>query len=256
MAEPSLRFDLWTAELKERFTRELRFPELRKGVVALSRLYVEKRGRSGHKQVFAGAGKRAAFACFYAPLHFLLVSRILEALPPRPPPRRIFDLGCGTAAASAAWASVHGVNALIEGIDQSSWAVSEARSTLRALGLKGRVRTGAIEAAPMPGRREALVAAFAVNELASDARDELLRRLLSAGSRGAQVLIVEPIARGPTPWWPEWTRAFEGASGRSETWRFAVELPPFVEELDRASGLDHRELTARSLFLGNELLNS
>jgi SAM-dependent methyltransferase len=250
MASPSSRPDAWIEALRERFARELRFPELRKGVVALSRLYVEERGRQGHREVFTGAGKRAAFACFYAPLHFLLVSEILRALPRLAPPRRILDLGCGTAAASAAWAAFHGGRPRVEGIDRSPWAVTEARSTLRALALKGRVRTGTIETAPMPRRGEAAILSFAVNELAPESRRALLHRLLSAEARGTQLLVVEPIARGPSPWWPEWSRAFEDASGRSDTWRFAVALPPFVAELDRASGLDHRELTARTLFLG------
>jgi len=251
MAEPASRFDLWLEGLEERFTRELSFTELRKGVVALSRLYVEERGRRRHREVFSGAGKRAAFACFYAPLHFLLVREIVGALPPLAPPRRILDLGCGTGAASAAWAERSGGSPRVEAMDRSPWAVAEARETLRVFGLRGRARTGAIETAPMPKRGEAAVLAFAVNELDPEARNVLLRRLLDACARGAAVLVVEPIARRPAPWWPEWSEAFEAAPGRSrdDRWRFACELPRLLAELDRASGLDHRELTGRSLFL-------
>jgi hypothetical protein len=63
------------------------------------------------------------------------------------------------------------------------------------------------------------------------------------------VLIVEPISHAVTVWWPEWRRAFERAGGRADTWRFLAELPDLVRRLDRAAGLDHRELTAKSLFL-------
>jgi hypothetical protein len=38
--------------------------------------------------------------------------------------------------------------------------------------------------------------------------------------------------------------------GRADEWRFRAELPPIVAKLDRAAGLDHRELTARSLWIG------
>lgn len=238
------------SELEKRYGRELRFPELRKGVVALSRVYVEERGRLDRRAALAGAGKRAAFACFYAPLHYLLVREILASLPRVEPPRRILDLGCGTAAASAAWSAFYGGRPRIEAIDRSAWAVAEAAATLRALGLRGRARKGTIETAPMPRRGEAALAAFAVNELEAEARRALLDRLLEAGARGAQVLVVEPIARRPAPWWPEWASAFEAASGLADAWRFSVALPRFVAELDRASGLDHRELTARSVYLG------
>ena len=40
------------------------------------------------------------------------------------------------------------------------------------------------------------------------------------------------------------------AGGRGDEWRFRVELPAIVTKLDRAAGLNHRELTARSLCLG------
>ncbi len=69
----------WLETLRARELERLTFQEIRKGVVALSRIYVEERGRLG-KAVFDGAGKRAAFACFYTPLHFLLVRAIVLEL--------------------------------------------------------------------------------------------------------------------------------------------------------------------------------
>jgi len=247
-------FEAWVDGLRRRHTVALTFPEIRKGVVALSRIYVEERNRIG-SNVFAGAGKRAAFACFYSPLHYLLVHHIVTALGAHePPPSRIVDLGCGLLPAGAAWARAAGGRSEIVGVDQSAWALAEARASLGALGLRVRLLKKRIDEAPLPGRGEALVAAFAVNELSDDddARKKLLERLVSSTRRGASVLIVEPIARRAARWWDEWSEvlATEGAErGRSDEWRFSVELPAFVSELDRASGLNHRELSGRSLFV-------
>jgi len=240
----------WIAEIQERYGRTLTFPEIRKGVVALSRIYVEERRRIDRGAAFDGAGKRAAFACFYSPLHFLLVREIVLALgAEREPPRRIFDLGCGLAVAAAAWATLCERRPQVVGFEQSSWAADEARWLLARLGLRGRIHQKPLQEAPPAGRGDAIVAAYTVNELEATGREKLLDRLLSAGERGASVLVIEPLARRASPWWPEWREKFLEASGRADEWRFATELPPPLALLDRASGLDHRELTARSLYL-------
>jgi hypothetical protein len=100
-----------------------------------------------------------------------------------------------------------------------------------------------------PSRRGAIVAAFTANEMLDDERTALLERLLEAGRGGTRVLVVEPIARGLTPWWPRWAEVVTRAGGRADEWRFPARLPPRLALLDRAAGLDHRELTARSLWL-------
>ena len=64
------------------------------------------------------------------------------------------------------------------------------------------------------------------------------------------MLVVEPIARRPVPFWTAWADAFCTAGGRDDTWRFPAGLPERMQLLDKAAGLDHRELTARSLWLG------
>jgi hypothetical protein len=94
------------------------------------------------------------------------------------------------------------------------------------------------------------VAAFTVNELDEGSRARLLPRLLDAGTRGSTVLVVEPLSRRVSPWWPEWVQAVAAAGGREDEWRFPAELPETVALLGRASGLDNRELTGRSLALG------
>ena len=246
-------FSSWLETLRARELERLTFQEIRKGVVALSRIYVEQRDRLG-KAVFDGAGKRAAFACFYTPLHFLLVRAIvLELGAESPPPATVHDLGCGLGAAGAAWALAAGRSPFVVGVERQKWAAKEARRSFETLRLKGRVLNKRIEQAQFQAagakRGDAVVAAFTVNELEDVARNALLQKLLL--SRSVSVLIVEPIARRVHPWWTPWRSAFEERGGRADEWRFPVELPDWLAELDRASGLDHRELTGKSLFFSS-----
>ena len=44
--------------------------------------------------------------------------------------------------------------------------------------------------------------------------------------------------------------AFRAAGGRADTWRFKAVLPERMRLMDKAAGLHHQELTARSLWLG------
>jgi hypothetical protein len=73
--------------------------------------------------------------------------------------------------------------------------------------------------------------------------------LVERASRGDHVLIVEPVARLAARWWNKWRDIFVAAGGRADEWRVRVDLPAIVAKLDRAAGLDHRELTGRSLWL-------
>lgn len=247
MADP---FPAWVEALEARHTRQLTFAEVRRALQALSSLYVQRRGRLPAGDALGTAGKRAAFALYYGPLHFLAVRGIVRALgASAPAPRTILDLGCGSGVAGAAWALEAGTRGPVVGVDRSGWAVEEARWTFARLGLRGEARRGDLLRTPLPGQGGGIVCAFAVNELPDDARQGLLDRLLDAARKGARVLVVEPIARGVTPWWPRWAEAFGGEGGRSDEWRFPAALPPRLALLDRAAALDHRELTARSLWL-------
>lgn len=241
-------FESWVADLERRHLAELSFPEVRKGLQALSSLYVERRERIGSGAAFDGAGKRAAFALFFGPLHFLVVREIVAALGAAVPPlARLLDLGCGTGAAGAAWALAAG--ARIQGVERSGWAASEARETYAVLGLDGRAAAGDLLRERLPGAGAGVLLGWVVNELGDDGRSALLPRLLDAARCGARVLVVEPIAARPVPWWKDWATAFGEAEGRDDLWRFPAKLPPVVALLDRAAGLDHRLLSARSLFL-------
>ena len=243
----------WLEALEKRHLGTLTFPEVRRALQALSSLYVERRERIAAGAALDSAGKRAAFALFYGPLHFLLVREIVRALGAASAPlRQVTDIGCGTGAAGAAWALEAG-RCAVEGIDRSGWAVDETRWTLARLGLRGETRRGDAQTSALPGAGGAVLAAFTVNELGETEREVLRGRLLEAGGRGARVLIVEPLARRALTWWPAWETDFSAAGGRADEWRFPVALPKLVAKLDRAAGLDHRELTGRSLWLPGRL---
>jgi hypothetical protein len=239
----------WFAQLERRHLAELKFSEVRRAVQALSARYVERRGMSRASGALRGAGKRAAFALYFGPLHFLTVLSVVERLDITEPPRRIIDLGCGTGAAAAAWASSSSKVPRLLGIDHSAWAVGETRWTWQRLGLAGQVRRGNLVRFPEPRGGEAILLAYTINELGDDDRRTLRERLLGIAARNSSILVIEPIARRISPWWAEWVAAFEPFGGRANEWRFRVRLPERLELLDRAAGLDHRELTARSLFI-------
>jgi hypothetical protein len=239
----------WFSGIQERHQKGLTFQELRKGVVALSRVYVENRRRLA-TAVFDGKAKRAAFACYYSPLHFLIVREVVLALEAHELGlKTIVDLGCGLGVAGAAWATVSKGSPRIVGYECNRWAAEEARRALRELGVRARILRAPLEQAPVANENDAAVAAFSVNELDDRSRSLLLQRLVEGARRGAAVLVVEPIARKPNPWWDGWRDAFQSSGGRSDSWRFRIELPDSLAALDRASGLDHRELTARTLYL-------
>src|SRR5262245_7762681 len=148
-------FGNWMAALEERHLADLRVPEVTRALRALSSAYVERRRqgapldkRTRHaaapgegRQVLGAldsAGKRAAFALFYAPLHFIAVAEVVRARGGvTPSSKTIVDLGCGTGAAGAAWALTspgtssrdddkRAASPSVLGIDRHPWAVEEA----------------------------------------------------------------------------------------------------------------------------------
>jgi len=243
-------FDAWLSALEARHLADLRVPEVTRALRALSSAYVERRHKVASGATLDSAGKRAAFALFYGPLHFLTVAHVVRELGAAvQAPGTIVDLGCGTGVAGAAWALEAGATPFVTGIDRHPWAVEETRWTYRQLGLRGHGGTGDLTRVPKTSRGSAIVAAYALNELAPDARLRVEGRLLDAAASGTRVLIIEPIARGITPWWQEAAQRIAAAGGRADEWRFSVDLPPLLRLFDKAAGLNHRELTARTLYL-------
>jgi trans-aconitate methyltransferase len=240
----------WIAALARRHLERLTLAEVRRGLVALSSLYVERRARLPEGAAFEGAGKRAAYALFYTPLHFFVVRDVVRALDAvRPAPRRLFDLGCGTGAAGAAWASQVRGPVRLTGVDRSGWAIDEARWNWRTLGVEGHAERGDLLSLPAAGRGAAVVVAFTANELDEETRTALRDRLLASARRGAAILVVEPIARRVVPWWDDWADALAALGARADAWRFPATLPDPLATLDHGAHLDHSVLTARTLYL-------
>jgi sugar/nucleoside kinase (ribokinase family) len=116
--------------------------------------------------------------------------------------------------------------------------------------LDGRARQADVTRMRLTAKRgTGVVAAYTVNELPPSAREALLRHLVEAHSRGARVLVIEPIARRQAAWWDDWVAAFSMSGGRADEWRFIQSLPARQRNLARAAGLNPRELTARTLTL-------
>jgi hypothetical protein len=242
------RFPGWYAELEKRHLEHLKFSEIRRALQALSTLYVQNRDKITSGSALDGAGKRAAFALFYGPLHFLAVRHVLEQLRPfRPFPGRIIDLGCGSGSAGAAWALATGRKSSIQGFDLNPWAVKEASWTYEQFGLKHQTSRRDAAKVQMPGRRDALLAAWSINEMRDNIRTGILPRLLESANNGAEILIVEPVARSATPWWTEWAGKFTAIGGRVDEWVFQPDMPASLRLMDKAARLNHNRYKVRSM---------
>jgi Precorrin-6B methylase 2 len=244
------RFTSWIAALEAKHLAVLTFPEVSRALRALSSAYVERRQKLAEGAALSGAGKRAAFALFYGPLHYLLIAHIVNQLPAATANiATLVDLGCGTGSSGAAWAGACEKPPRVLGIDRHPWPIGEAAATYRAFQLAASVRQGDIASISLPSSPVSILAAFTLNELPDRERDELLGRLVDRANHGDRVLIVEPLAGFVARWWNRWRDTFEAAGGRADEWRLRTELPPIVAKLDRAAGLNHREITGRSLWL-------
>lgn len=240
-------------QLEKRHLADLRFSDVTRALRALSSAYVERRETAlAEHKALDGAGKRAAFALYYGPIHFLLVEHIVRELGVAAGRGTVVDLGCGTGVAGAAVAraaSAAGAGAPaphVLGIDTHPWTLEEARFTYKTFGLRADVRRGHAARTRFPADTSFIVAAFVVNEL-TDADRRALRANLDATR--APVLIIEPISQRISPWWDEWAEAFQKRGGRADQWRARIEAPPIVKRLSKAAGLRPEVLTARSLFL-------
>jgi Methyltransferase small domain len=245
----------WLADLERRHLADFTFSEVARALRALSSCYVERRAKLAEGEALGSRGKRAAFALFYGPLHFVVTREIVRAMPESQGGlRSIVDLGCGTGAAGIAWAITAQVPRIL-GFDRSAWAVDEATLGYRGFHLDGHAVRRDFAASTGRGRQPfradegtGLLAAYLINELDDAGRQAMLQQLLMARSSGSRILVIEPIARRTAPWWTEWAAAFGRLGGRADEWRFQVPLPPTQQRLAKAAGLDPRELTARSLF--------
>ena len=260
MSPDAMGLDAWIADLEARHLRDLTTAEVARALRALSSTYVERRARLGGRGAFDSAGKRAAYALYYAPRRFAATTHLLTQLGVPRERLQVTDLGCGTGAAGAAWAGYAGRGSTLLGVDSHPWAVDEARATYRVMGLDGHARRGSVtdgtwwrlgtrRSADRGAPARGVLLSYVVNELTDDARRPLLDQLLAAAAAGTRVLVIEPISRKTSPWWPAWARAFAAAGGRHDEWRFRLSPPSRTVALGRAAGLDPHEATARTLWL-------
>lgn len=261
------RFDTWVTRLEARHLADLTLPEVARGLRALSSAYVERRQTAlPASRALDGAGKRAAFALYYGPLHFLATEHALRTVlsgtpglsgvppsraqgDPSHPPLPILDLGCGTGAVGAAAAVVTGARA-ITGIDTHPWALDEARDTYASFGLSATLSRGSAVRFRITRQPALIVAGYVVNELREEERARLLPALAGALRRGSHVMLVEPLARSVTPWWPEWTRALAPEAQDSHEWKLTVDPPEIVRRLGEAAGLTPTTINIRTLVAG------
>jgi len=241
----------WLGQLEARHLADLRFADVTRSLRALSSAYVERRDRLPGGAPLQGAGKRAAFALYYGPLHFLLIRDIVRALGAAGREvRPIVDLGCGTGVAGAAWALEFPRPPRLVGVDRHPWAIAEAAWTYRALALHAHTVRNDVARHRLPGAGAAVIAAYCLNELDPAGRAAMRARLAGAARRGARILVVEPIAGPVVPEWKDWAADVVRAGGRADDWRVSPDLPDIVRRLARAAGLHPHPLTARSLWMG------
>lgn len=247
------RVDAWIAALEERHLANLTRSELTRALRALSSCYIERREKLAGGAALEGAGKRAAFALFYGPMHFLTVTAAVRALGLHDTSiTSIHDVGCGTGVGGAAWALASERPPAIAGLDRSAWAVAEANWTFRHFGIRGNASVGdAVHKFPSPqdskSPHPAILLAYAVNELSDAARDSLLEKVADSTSKGCGLLIVEPIAKRDRGWWPAWATRLAAAGAVEHEWRFPANLPQSLRQIAKGAGLNPQELTARTL---------
>jgi hypothetical protein len=222
--------------------------EVTRALRALSSAYVERRHKVARGSTLDSAGKRAAFALYYGPLHYLAAAHVVREAGGATP-ARVLDLGAGTGVVGAAWSVVHGGTAPLHGLDRHPWAVDETRRTYADLGLSGTARTSDLTRLPHPTAGDALTAGYLLNELPEPLRRRVEDHLVRATGAGARVLIIEPLARGVAPWWEESAARFAAVGGQAAEYRLSPDVPDIVATLGKAAGLSYRELRFRAIVV-------
>jgi len=246
----------WLAALERRHLANLTKQEFTRAVRALSARYVERRGQLPERSPLDSAGKRAAFALFYAPLHFLTAELALTRSNVPTELTALVDLGCGTGVCGAAWALMHDTTPALTGVDANAWAIDEARWNWRAMGLRGHGVRGDLLGTARGLLRQSntalattgIIAGWTVNELPKPDRDQLLAVVDQLLDRGARLVILEPLARGVAPWWDEWAMRLAPRNVREEDVKAAVDLPAPLDSFSDAAGFRKKELGVRIMF--------
>lgn len=242
-------FHHWLSNRTAAAEAELSFRQIRQGVQAVQKDYLSRmRGQALPNKPLEGRAKRAAFATFYAAIHFRTVQSWVEEHPlqPRNGLNRIIDLGCGTGAVGSAVALSIEPHPSVLGLDRSPWAVAEARETYRSFGLQGSAQRATLPGGlPRGSRGELMVAGWSINELDDAARDRLKTAIENGLERGAGLLIFEPISERISPWWSSWQSSLSRWGTEEHRFKCHWERPEWVARMDKAARMDHRILSAR-----------
>ena len=252
------RLTTWLVALEARHMANLTRQEFTRAVRALSARYVERRSQLPERSPLDSAGKRAAFALFYAPVHLLTTREAIAQLGVRTDLSSLVDLGCGTGVCSAAWALLHDTPPSITGIDAHPWALDEARWNWRTLGLRGQATRGDLVAAARNLLKQSdavlartgVIAGWSINELAKPERAQLLETIDQLLARGVALVILEPLARGVTPWWDDWVERLGARQIASHDVKADTALPAPLDSFSDAAGFRAKPLGARVMASG------
>jgi len=239
---------LWLDDLEARHLSSLTHREVARGLRAVSSSYVERRATAlAGGRVLDGAGKRAAFALYYGPLHLLATLQILEALDAASVCAGwpIVDVGCGTGAVGAG-AALALQSTAVHGLDVHPWALTEARHTYAVLGLQGTVTRASAARLRRPLRPSLVVCGYVANELTDVDREHLGRALTESVRHGSSVLVIEPLARSAAPWWLQWTATLPAP--RLDEWKLQVMPPELTRALGESAGLTPTQVNVRTAW--------
>jgi 2-polyprenyl-3-methyl-5-hydroxy-6-metoxy-1,4-benzoquinol methylase len=241
----------WVAAAHQRWAGGLEFRELRRGVQAVSDLYVHQRGRKSLSDRAAdGRGKRAGFVLYYGGLHLLLVQEWLSKRSPVAC-ETIWDLGCGpgvVGAAVARWSDCRRVVAS----DRMGKHLEVASWTGRQLGVKVITRKAELPGVVGELRGPGMITmGWVINELSDEARTATVHALVRRIRAGMGLLIFAPLSLRASPWWQKVFHCLRDARAEihEEEFRCQPDLPPLIQDLDRATRLNHRTMGARVLYV-------
>ena len=177
--------------------------------------------------------------------------------------RAITDLGCGTGVCGAAWARLHTDSPqarapVITGIDTNAWTLDEARWNWRTLGLQGHAVRGdlvggAARLLKQPDTtlsHTGVIAGWAINELDQPTRMQLLDVIDTLVARGVSLVILEPLARGVTPWWDDWAARLAPRGVTAGDLKLDTALPQPLAGFSDAAGFRKQELGVRVMHTG------
>jgi hypothetical protein len=244
--------DEWMTWLEARHLANLKFAEVSRALRALSSAYVERRATAiPEGRVLDTAGKRAAFALYYGPLHFVATRQVVQHLGvcgrSASAAAAVIDLGCGTGAVGASVATCLGTRR-VQGLDVHPWAIGEARATYDCFGLDATVTRRSVARFRPSDRPAFIVAGYVANELPDADRVVLLRALIAAVRHGSQVLVIEPLSGRAAPWWPAWSSAFATWGGRADAWSLELDPPVLTRRLGLAAGLTPTTAKLRTIY--------